>query len=63
MKSFVGKVFHISAILLQMVNGVGLLVPDEYKPYLAIFISLVQGVVGTLQHYFTPDGDFISGNK
>lgn len=56
MKSFLNKLFQITAVAGQVTNQFGGLVPAKYQPPIAIGIGILQGVAGAFAHYYNPDG-------
>lgn len=56
MKLSVGAVTQTLLLAIQALNQVGDLVPVKWRVAVAVAISILQGIIGVLQHFSNPDG-------
>lgn len=49
-------VLQVLALILQVYNQIGELIPEEGKPIAMFVIAVIQAVIGLVAHYKNPDG-------
>ena len=56
MKVSLNTTAQILAMCLQMLNQVSDIVPQDFKVWVMLVVSILQGVIGVIAHYSNPDG-------
>ena len=50
------SIAQILATVLQGLNMFGGMVPAKYQPFVAFALTVVQGGIALMNHYYSPDG-------
>lgn len=59
MKSFLSKLIQASLTFGQVFNQYSDLLPTKYKATVTVVFSAIQGLVGVIAHFYTPQGTLI----